>query len=270
MNPDDRLYIYYVRGVVSYQDEKGLGQNFLGNWPEGDHSFLFFRSPSLVSVMELIKKRSDLELIDQFELTYKDWQDHVSKPFCIENIIIAPPWYNASINDNDLLIILDPGLVFGSGIHPTTRDCIKAIISLKDKIKGKTVVDLGTGTGILSLICALMGAEKIIGVDINPMAVRTAKHNVDLNGFSDKVLVIQADAVDTLCIDSHIIIANLNCAVVEKIIESRYFREKEYAIISGLMRSDSGRIQDVIKRNQFKIVSCWDHEFTWFTYLICI
>lgn len=269
MKPDDKLYIYYVKGNVGYEDEKELGEDFLGNWKEWDSSFLFFTAPSFNLIEKFIQKRSHLELIDHFEFRYKDWQEQIDEPIVVGDIYIIPPWGKIDTQNGALLTIkLDPGLVFGSGLHPTTRDSVVALQVIKEEIRGKVVLDMGTGSGVLSIVCAGLGARLVLGVDINPLAVKTARQNVLLNNMEGRVLIALEDALDTISTPSNIIIANIHYEVLEKIVKSEDFKKNEFAILSGIMRSQKGELEDLVRFQGFEIINIWDHEFTWFTFLL--
>ena len=84
-------------------------------------------------------------------------------------------------NEGEILILLDPCVVFGTGYHPTTRSCLKALWNLYQKEKPATVLDLGTGTGILALAAVKWGARRVLTVDCNELAAETASRNVKLN-----------------------------------------------------------------------------------------
>ena len=97
----------------------------------------------------------------------------------------------------DLVIVIDPGMAFGTGAHPTTRMCLEKLEEICfDECGGKLpdpVLDVGTGSGVLSIAAALMGAKAITAVDIDPEAVRVTEENLALNGFSGEVAVSTTD-----------------------------------------------------------------------------
>ena len=84
-------------------------------------------------------------------------------------------------NGEKLSILLDPGLVFGTGTHPTTRDCLDALELAAGSKKFNTVLDLGTGTGLLALAAAKLGSKGVVAADLNLLAAKTAERNVKLN-----------------------------------------------------------------------------------------
>jgi ribosomal protein L11 methyltransferase len=114
----------------------------------------------------------------------EDWLDSLKKDFGVVAIgarfIIKPSWASPPILESGRMIIeLDPGAAFGTGLHPTTRLCL---LSLEKYLKpGMSVLDLGTGTGILSIAAAKLGAEGVLALDIDPIAVKAAQSNIKQN-----------------------------------------------------------------------------------------
>jgi ribosomal protein L11 methyltransferase len=121
-----------------------------------------------------------------------DWFDSLRKHFGIleigEKFIIKPSWINQALPDSSLCVIeLDPGAAFGTGLHPTTRMCL---LKLDRHIRsGIAVLDLGTGSGILSIAAAKLGAGSVTALDIDPVAVRAATANIELNKVDKNVQV---------------------------------------------------------------------------------
>ncbi|MFC1867734.1 50S ribosomal protein L11 methyltransferase [Thermodesulfobacteriota bacterium] len=265
--PYEDLYIYYLEGRVSDRDEQTLGNFFLGNWIEDNFSFLFFSAASKDIVTELLKMRPDLELIDDYQFTYEQWQGGGLASVKIENILIVPPWEEIEPDTGEIKIIMDPGVVFGTGLHPTTRDCLKAMISLKKQYPFEKVMDLGTGTGILAIAAASLGVKEVLAVDLNPLSVKTAKNNVSLNGFEKAISVVKGKAEDFVAETADLIVANLHYDVIRGLLEEKGFLEKKYFIISGLMRSQAGYIKDRMGKYNLILLNEWDHEMTWYTLL---
>jgi len=268
INPYDELYIYYVHGRVRDEDEMSFGAHFLGNWVEDNSSFLFFSIPSRNVVSEFLKKQTDLEFIDQFRFTYEQWQGGGSTPFRIENLHVTPPWEEREIDEKDIKIIIDPGVVFGTGHHPTTRDCLSALTYLQKGCSIGRVLDLGTGTGILALASVVLGAKKVMAVDLNPLAVKTAKKNIHLNGYEEKIEVLEGKAEDFVTEPADLLVANIHYDVVAKLLESSSIREKRWFIISGLLRSQARTLGSKLETYGLRLVREWDHEMTWHTLLL--
>lgn len=263
--PYEDLYIYLIRGRVNEEDEGRLGEAFLGNWVEDGDSFLFFGAPSKERVLDLIKKRGDLELFEDHHFTYDEWQGGGLDPLQIENFLIVPPWCKAVPGDSERRIILDPGVVFGTGLHPTTSDCLRALIYLNRQAPLGRVLDLGTGTGILALAAALLGAQSVLAVDLNPLSVKTAERNVRLNGLQGTIRVVAGDVRDFVSEGAELVLANIHHEVVESLFENPSFRDKGRFVVSGLMRGQAREVKAQLARYGLQILREWDHEGTWYT-----
>jgi ribosomal protein L11 methyltransferase len=266
--PYKDLFIYHLKGQVGDEEELVLGEHFLGNWLEDDTSFLFFSMPSRENVSGLLRMRSDLELIEDYNLTYEEWQGSALKPMVIERFLIHPPWEEWVEDEGKTEIILDPGVVFGTGLHPTTKDCLKALVHLHRQSSPQRVLDLGTGTGILALAAALLGAERVLAVDLNPLSVKTAQTNVGLNNLEGSIEVVRGLAEDFVQETADLIVANLQHSVIVKLLERKGFLEKRWFIISGLLRSEVRDIRYHLVQNNLDVVREWDHENTWYTLLV--
>lgn len=113
----------------------------------------------------------------------------------LDGLWIVPEWCDAPAEDPDALsVVLEPGLAFGTGEHPTTRLCLGWL--RKNGMEGKYVMDFGTGSGVLAIGAMLMGAERAVGVDIDPLSVKSAGTNAALNGLKDRIELYCADGSD--------------------------------------------------------------------------
>jgi ribosomal protein L11 methyltransferase len=103
------------------------------------------------------------------------------KPIPIgKRIVITPPWEKPELNSDQIAVVVDPGMAFGTGSHPTTQLCLAAIDEFLKP--GDSVGDLGTGSGILAIAAKLLGAGLVEGSDIDPLAVKIAQDNAEVNG----------------------------------------------------------------------------------------
>ena len=262
------LYIYLVKGTVRNDDEVVLGDLFLGNWVEDDSSFLFFTTPSEKAISRLLKRRPDLELMDDYQFTYEQWQGGGLDCVEIENFVIAPPWSEAPRAEDRIRINLDPGVVFGNGLHPTTRDCLRALLLAHDMRPFTRVVDIGTGTGILAVAAAFLGAKKVLAADLNPLCVKTAHKNVRINNLGNIIEVVERPAEVLACETADLMIANIHYDVIRSLLKERVFRNNDRLILSGLMRSQARDVRAGLRENHLRVLKEWDHEMTWFTMLL--
>lgn len=133
-------------------------------------------------------------------LNDEDWANNWKqyfKPFTVsDKIIIKPSWEELTEYSNDKIVLeIDPGMSFGTGQHHTTRLCIEQLI--KHVVDGMEVLDMGCGSGILSIASILLGAKKVTGVDIDENAVRIAMENAELNNiYEDKFTVLCGDVTE--------------------------------------------------------------------------
>jgi len=261
------LYIYYLEGSLKREEEPHLGLTFLGNWAEENSSFLFFTQPSKDLVQRMIDKDKRLRLIDEFHFTYEEWLGGKVIPHKVSRFLIVPPWEDRQQNDGELKMLLNPGVVFGTSLHPTTRDSLLALLEISDRLLSYKVLDLGTGTGILAIGAALLGAERVLAVDNNPLAVKTATLNVKLNGLEESIEVREGLAEDIVDTPSDLLIANIHHDIILKLIKEREFLKKKYFILSGLMRSQAKNIKLELSRYPVEIIHEWDNDMVWRTIL---
>lgn len=115
------------------------------------------------------------------------WREHYHPLRIGQRIVIKPTWREFEATSQDIIIELDPGMAFGTGLHPTTQMCL---LVLEEKVRpGMCVLDLGTGSGILAVASAKMGADSVLALDTDPIAVAAAQENVERNGVADRVTV---------------------------------------------------------------------------------
>lgn len=115
------------------------------------------------------------------------WKEHFQVHRIGDRVVIRPPWREFTPEENDIEVIMDPGMAFGTGLHPSTR---LSMLGTEAVVKpGDTVLDVGTGSGILAIAAARLGAEKVDTVDVETVAVKATADNAALNGVSEKIAV---------------------------------------------------------------------------------
>jgi ribosomal protein L11 methyltransferase len=269
-NPYNDLYIYYLKGRLE-SSKPVFGKGFIGNWQENEYSFLFFSKPSLEEVAGVLNSNPGVAFLEEFHMTYEQWQGGRIEPFKVGRFHIVPPWQKIE-NDHyrsheEFSIILDPGVVFGNGLHATTRDCIKALEITFPRGCIKSAIDLGTGTGILALAASLLGCGRILALDLNFLAANTALRNVRLNGLENRIVVVQGRAEDFIDSKSDLVIANIHYDAMKDLLASRNFYNKKWYILSGLLRSQVQAIRSVLSRNRINIINSWECDGIWHTLL---
>lgn len=269
-NPYSELYIYYLSGRVPASAERTFA-SFLGNWEEDGFSFLFFSQPAKKQVAMLLKASPELTLLDSFHMRYEEWQGAAASALCIGKFHVRPPWLIAAADrcapEKSLPIILDPGVVFGTGAHATTRDCLEAVEIAVCAGGCNSVLDLGTGTGLLALAATRSGCGRCLAVDLNALAAETASNNVRLNHMEDRILVIRGRAEDFIDLPADLLIANIHFEIMRRLIRSAGFLTKKRFILSGLMRSEAKAVRDFLCRAPVTIIKEWSSDGIWHTFL---
>jgi ribosomal protein L11 methyltransferase len=144
------------------------------------------------------------------------WKEHFKPLKVTERLVIRPPWEDYEAGPGETVLIIYPGMAFGTGRHPTTLLCLKALEQVWEDMAGPgspgtwQVLDVGTGTGILALAAARLGA-KVLAIDVDPEAVAAALDNVRLNALEDLVWV-EATPINALRQQFALILANLTAA----------------------------------------------------------
>lgn len=198
-----------------------------------------------------------LEVTHQI-LDDEDWKDNWKeyfKPTQISNsVVVKPTWQEYEPKDDQVMVEIDPGMAFGTGTHETTSLCVKMMekyMKAEDK-----VLDVGCGSGILSIVGALLGSKDILGVEIDPIAVEVAKENVKLNGVSDVVEIREGDLTKGIDYKADLVVANLMADLVMMLSKDvkNHMNKGGYYISSGILNEKVEQVSTVIKECGFEIV----------------
>jgi ribosomal protein L11 methyltransferase len=130
----------------------------------------------------------------------------------VGRLTIAPPWDTSAADAGTHTIVIDPSTGFGTGHHETTRLCLALLQEID--LNGRRVIDVGTGSGVLALAAARLGAADVVGIDDDPDALRNAAENVELNGAERTLSLVQADIAAFSGAPADVVTANLTAAVL--------------------------------------------------------
>lgn len=266
LRPETVLHIYYLEGILP-PDLHVPVEYFVGNWVEDDFSFLFFRKSAKETVETLLSDYPNIKLLDKYEMSYEQWQGGVVEPVRLGRFLLNPPWIKASPQKGEIAITLDSGVVFGNGAHPTTQACLEAIELVCAGGKVQTMLDLGSGTGILSLAAARLGCRRILSVDYNFLASRTTKTNVILNDLKNEIFVINGKAEDHTAVATDLLVANIHYDVMKDLIRTEGFLKQKWFVLSGLLRSETEKVSAFLSTQPVHILKRWNNDNTWNTLL---
>lgn len=189
-------------------------------WFEPDASFADKMQALKIRMAELKSADMGAELgsleLATVNVHDEDWSEvwkKFYKPFRAgQHLVVKPTWELYDAKEGDKVIEIDPGMAFGSGTHETTGMCMEL---LEEVLKGgEKVIDVGTGSGILAIGAALLGAEDVVAIDVDPMAVKVAQENIEHNGLAGKITAVEGNLLDNLDISCDLCVANIIADVI--------------------------------------------------------
>ncbi|MEF9879223.1 MAG: 50S ribosomal protein L11 methyltransferase [Clostridia bacterium] len=177
----------------------------------------------------------------------EDWSEvwkKFYKPFRVgTKLVVKPTWEPFERKQGDLVIELDPGMAFGTGTHETTFMCMQLLE--RHLTQGMRVMDVGTGSGILAIAAAKLGAKEVLAIDIDPDAVKVAKENITLNHVNENVRVVVGDLVKSEAMPCELAVANIVADAICMLAGplTRHLVPHGLLLCSGIIRE---REQDVL------------------------
>lgn len=193
------------------------------------------------------------------ELDEEDWAQSWKAFFwprkISRHVVVKPTWRDYAADGDDIVIELDPGMAFGTGTHPTTVLCVTLIE--KYLRQGDFFLDVGTGSGILMIAAAKLGAERLCGVDKDIVAIDIAAKNLKLNGVSpQKIKLCPGHLVDCINAKYNFIVANIFTHVVLELLESisRVLESRGIVVCSGIIESNKNLVMATMQNAGFNIL----------------
>ncbi len=184
----------------------------------------------------------------------EEWKKHYTTFLVGEKIIVTPSWEEYDVMDDELVVRMDPGGAFGSGTHETTMLCMEILESIVTK--DMTVFDIGTGSGILGITAAKLGAKEVVAVDVDKSAVETAKENVKINEVDNVMNVIEGDLFDITSGKCDVMVANIIAGVIMLIAPyvKSYINEGGYFVAGGIIDDKVDEVAKAISNAGFSEV----------------
>lgn len=263
-DPNDILAFQQSEEDWDFIDPSILEQDYEGVVIKG----YFPESEDLIDKIELIRdsieKNPHNELdkglgeVTTTEVYEKDWAEAWKKYYkprkVGEKIVIKPTWEEYEKTDDEIIVELDPGMAFGTGTHETTMMCIEA---LEKYVKKEHIVyDIGCGSGILSIVAAKLGAQKVVGVDLDDLCIKVSNENIEMNKVDDIIEIRKGNLLDVVNGKADIIVSNIIAEIIVNMADSLkdYLEDDGRFIASGIIVEKVDIVKEALAKNGFKIL----------------
>lgn len=183
----------------------------------------------------------------------ENWKKYY-KPIEAGRVTIVPQWIDYNAKDGEYVVKINPGMAFGTGEHESTKMCLMLLQALG--VDGKSVIDIGTGSGILALASVKLGAGEVEAYDIDDNAVKATQENAELNGIQDKIKVANANLLDKTSGKFDIVLANITADVLITLSQSLgdYLKDGGVVIISGIILKRENDVKNAFEKAGFKVL----------------
>ena len=269
---------FVVSDPADYQELLNKKNDY--EWDYIDDSLIPAKDDPVKITLYLEDTAEGLELLDQIleeirictvekveirSVCDDDWKDNWKKYFkpakLSDRIVVKPTWEEYERSDErELVIEIDPGMAFGTGTHPTTSLCI----GLLEKYMpiGASVLDVGCGSGILSIAAQKLGAGVVFGIDIDPVAVQVSNENVNLNHGETVITIAPGDLTKGISFRADIIVANLMADLVILLSKdvAAHLHDNGVYISSGILIEKQKMVEEAIRNAGFDILEIVEKE----------
>ncbi len=263
-DPKDILALEKSETFWDYVDESLLTATFEGAIVKA----YLPQSADLIDKVELVKQSVavlpqhglDIGLgeVTTIEVNEDDWSSswkQYYKPTKIgKKVVVKPSWEEYEAAEEDIIIELDPGMAFGTGTHETTIMCAQELEAYVNP--ASLVFDIGCGSGILSIIAAKLGAKRVIGVDLDKVAVEVSLQNIALNDVQGMVDIKQGNLMDTIDEKADIVVANIIADIIILLSKDikNFLVEDGIFITSGIILDKVDAVSEALESNGLKVV----------------
>ncbi|OZU89922.1 50S ribosomal protein L11 methyltransferase [Virgibacillus indicus] len=189
------------------------------------------------------------------------WKKYYKPVKISKKITITPTWEEYTpVSSDEIIIELDPGMAFGTGTHPTT---VLSIQALEQYLKNDDIVlDVGCGSGVLSIASAFLGAKEVYAYDLDDIAVKSTTLNAKLNKTEKKIITRQNNLLDHVNLESDVIVSNILAEIIVRFIDDAWNNLKEGGlfITSGIIQNKKELVKDKLQQQGFKIIEINEME----------
>jgi ribosomal protein L11 methyltransferase len=208
--------------------------------------------------------------IETVSIPEQDWSENWKRFFkpvqVTSRLVVKPPWSKIRLKRNQIPINIHPGMAFGTGTHATTKLCLKAI-EMGLRRKGLSVLDVGTGSGILSIAAAQLGASEVWGLDIDGAAIENARENVKQNSVSD-IVKIRKGRIGVIHKKFDVVVANIDFKNLKRMRWPllHHLQSQGFLILSGILEGERERVRQHYLETGYFQQARMTHEGEW----VCI
>lgn len=252
-----------VAEISEFETEEGFNEILLKGYFEGGVE----SNRKVVKLLELFVSSLRLTCLNEsageisaIEIKESDWQKwkRFFKPVAVsKRIVIKPSWEHYQKRPHELIVEIDPGMAFGTGTHESTRMCIKMLDNII--AGGESVLDVGTGSGILAISAVKLGAESVFGVDIDKEAVEVAINNVRNNGLSENIKISDV-LIGEVKEHFDVVVANIFAEDLILMKEGLIDRLKKGGslILSGIIKTKTQNVIDAYIEKEMNLIKILD------------
>lgn len=212
-----------------------------------------FAAEGVFGDMDMGRMEIEETVVDD-EVWKDKWKEFFKPSKITDTLVVKPTWEEYQKAEGEKVIEIDPGMAFGTGTHETTTLCMRLLEKyLKE---GQSVMDVGCGSGILAIAAAMLGSKDILGIEIDPDAVRTAIENVELNNVAGAVTVKEGDLTKDVDKVVDLIVANLMAPLVIELsgAAADHLTDNGIYISSGILIEKKDMVSEAVKAAGFEIL----------------